>query len=603
MPKSDVTELAASLEEYLGDPHDAAGRMPFAQILDHDVRGEYPYQFVALLRRWGLHLRCLPASDGGLAGNVETGMSLMRLVARRDPSTAVGLALNSLGFMPAWILGTPEQKGALIEDMKRGSSVSWGLSERVHGSDLVANEVLAERTEGGWLLTGEKWPIGNATVADKMVVFARTGKRPGPAAYSLFVLDKWRAEPGTVADLPFEDLYGTRALDLSGVRLDGAFVPDAAMIGREGQGLEIALKTSQTARVVLMHLALSAVDTSLRLALDFAERRVLFGDRISDVPYTRRQLTEAFADLMIADAMVLGAARALQAAPEQISVWSSVVKYQVPTLLQKTMSQLTVVLGARTFLRDHPHYGMHQKMVRDILITDIADGNTVVNLRNLGHQLAGLLDKAAEPGEGVREAAAERAAVLYGLDRELPVYEPVKQELFSRGLDDAVLAAPDGIARLRALAEQADGAEGAAGTEAERLRAAADLAEELTGRAGPLRERAAALKAALGKDYAQSPELFELAKEYCLVHAAAACVLTHVHSADAMEAPLPSASLLLLQLERIRRQLFPHEQVTSQAVVDEVMEVLRGLHQDNRLFSYWQFPLAKRLTDESAARR
>ncbi|MGI5375522.1 acyl-CoA dehydrogenase family protein [Streptomyces sp. CA-251387] len=597
MSKSDVTELAARLEEYLGDPHDADSRMPFAQILDHDVRGEYPYQFVALLRRWGLHLRCLPAESGGLAGNVETGISLMRLVARRDPSTAVGLALNSLGFMPAWILGTDEQKRGLIDDMKRGSSVSWGLSERVHGSDLVANEVLAEKTDGGWLLTGEKWPIGNATVADKTVVFARTGKRPGPAAYSLFVLDKWQAEAGTVEDLPFEDLYGTRALDLSGVRMDRAFVPDSAMIGREGQGLEIALKTSQTARVVLLHLALSAVDTSLRLALDFAERRVLLGDAISDVPYTRRQLTEAFADLMLADAMVLGAARALQAAPEQISVWSSVVKYLVPTLLQKTQAQLTVVLGARTFLRDHPHYGMHQKMVRDILITDIADGNTVVNLRNLGHQLAGLLDKAAEADEGQREAAAGRAATLFGMDRELPVYEPVKQELFSRGLDDAVLAAPDGLRRLRALAEEAQG------TEAERLRCAADLAEELIGRAGPMRERAVGLKSALGKDYPQSPELFELAKEYCLVHAAAACVLTYVHSREAMDAPLPSASLLLLQLERVRKQLHPHELVTSQAVIDEVMEVLRHLHRDNRLFSHWQFPLAKRATDESAARR
>lgn len=597
MPKSDVTELAARLEEYLGDPHDADSRMPFAQILDHDVRGEYPYQFVALLRRWGVLEHCLPAEQGGRAGNVETGMALMRLIARRDPSTGVGLALNSLGFMPAWILGTEEQKRALIDGMKRGSSVSWGLSEREHGSDLVANEVLAERTDGGWLLTGEKWPIGNATVADKSVVFARTGTRPGPAAYSLFVLDKWQAGPDTVEDLPFEDLYGTRALDLSGVRMDKAFVPDSAMLGHEGQGLEIALKTSQTARVVLLHLALSAVDTSLRLVLDFAERRVLFADAISDVPYTRRQLTEAFADLMLADAVVLGAARALQAAPEQISVWSSVAKYLVPTLLQKTMAQLTVVLGARTFLRDHAHYGMHQKMVRDILITDIADGNTVVNLRNLGHQLAGLLDKATGADDAAREAAATRTAVLFGMDRELPVYEPVKQELFSRGLDDAVLAAPDGVRRLRALAEEAGG------TEAERLRCAADLAEELVGRAAPMRERAASLKAALGKDYPQSPELFELAKEYCLVHAAAACVLTYVHSRGAMEAPLPSASLLLLQLERVRRQLYPHEAVTSQAVVDEVMEVLRHLHQGNRLFSHWQFPLAKRTTDETAARR
>ncbi|MFJ9790817.1 acyl-CoA dehydrogenase family protein [Streptomyces globosus] len=597
MSKSDLTALAAELEEYLGDPHDPDSRMPFAGVLEFDESGAYPVHYVNLLRRWGAHLRGLPAEQGGLAGNVETGVNLMRLVARRDPSTAVGTALNNLSFMPAWITGTEEQKRALIADMRRGSSMSWGLSERVHGSDLVANEVRADRVEGGWRLYGEKWPIGNATVADKMVVFARTGERPGPAAYSLFVVDKWLAEPGTIEDTPFENLYGVRALDLSGVRFDGTFVPDSAMLGRRGEGLEIALKASQTARVVLMHLALAAVDTSLRLAMDFAESRVLLGDTVADVPYTRRQLAEAFADLMLADAVFLGATRSLQAAPEQVSVWSSVVKYLVPTKLQRTLSQLTVVLGARTFVRDHPHYGMHQKMVRDILITDIADGNTVVNLRNLGHQLGSLLASAADPDPAAVAVAEERAATLFGMDAELPPYAPWKQELFSRGgLDDAVLAAPDGIRRLRELAERA------AGTDRERLLAAADTAEELVGRAGALHGRARELKARLGRAYAQSPELFDLAKEYCLVHAAAAVVLSYVHSQGVLEAPLPNPALLLLQLERVRRELYPHEAVTDQSVVDDVMQVLRHLHREDRLFSLWQFPLAKRTSDSSAAR-
>lgn len=597
MSKSDLTALAAELEEYLGDPHDPASRMPFAGVLEFDESGEYPTHYVNLLRRWGVHLRGLPSEQGGLAGDVETGVNLMRLVARRDPSTAVGTALNNLSFMPAWITGTEQQKRDLISDMKRGSSMSWGLSERGHGSDLVANEVKAEKTEGGWLLTGEKWPIGNATVADKMVVFARTGERSGPAAYSLFVVDKWEAKAGTVEDLPFENLYGVRALDLSGVRFSGTFVPESAMLGGRGQGLEIALKASQTARVVLMHLALAAVDTSLRLAMDFAEGRVLLGDTISDVPYTRRQLAEAFADLMLADAVFLGAVRSLQAAPEQVSVWSSVIKYLVPTMLQKTQSQLTVVLGARTFVRDHPHYGMHQKMVRDILITDIADGNTVVNLRNLGHQLGSLLAAAGSPDPAAVEVAVERAGTLFGMDRDLPVYEPWKQELFTRGgLDDAVLAAPDGVRRLRELAGEAKG------TDRDRLLAAADVADELIGRTSVLAERAAELKASLGRGYGQSPELFDLSKQYCLVHAAAAIVLTYVHSHEALEDPLPSAALLLLQLERVRRELYPHEAVTDQSVIDDVMQVLRHLHRENRLFSHWQFPLADRVTDLSAAR-
>ncbi|MFD3442818.1 acyl-CoA dehydrogenase family protein [Streptomyces sp. NPDC058685] len=596
MSKADLTALAAELEKYLGDPFDDGSRMSFNRVLDHDENQEYPYSFVSQLRRWSVHEYSMPAEQGGRAGNVETGYNLMRLVARRDAATATSLVITNLAFMPLWIAGTEEQKRTAIERMKRGGGLSWGLSEREHGSDLVANEMFAEKVDGGWEITGEKWLIGNATVADTMVVHARTGKRNGPAAYSIFLVDKWELAPDTVEELPVEKLHALRALDLSGLRLRRAFVPDSALVGAEGQGLEISLKATQVARCVIGSLPLSAVDTGLRLTLDFTEERVIFGGKVSDVPYSRRQLTETLADLMIADAMSLGAVRCLQAAPEQLSVWSSAVKYLVPTLLERTMSQLNTVLGARFFLRDHPHYGPYQKMLRDLLVANIADGNTVVNLRNLGQQLDGLLTTAREASPEIRNAAAVRAGTLFGMDRELPVYEPWKQELFSRGMDDAVLAAPDGLRRLRALAEQAEG------TERDRLERAADVAEELLDRAGPLADSATALKADLGRAYGHSAELFELSKEYCLLHATAACVLTFVHSHGAMESPLPSGALLLLQMERLRRHLYPHESITDQSVIDEVMEVLRRLHREDRLFSHWQFQLAKRAGDLSAAR-
>ncbi|MFG3294105.1 hypothetical protein ACGF3G_35565 [Streptomyces sp. NPDC048179] len=128
------------------------------------------------------------------------------------------------------------------------------------------------------------------------------------------------------------------------------------------------------------------------------------------------------------------------------------------------------------------------------------------------------------------------------------------------------------------------------------------MGAELLAHADSLRERTARLRASLGRDFGQSAELFDLAKEYCLLHATAACLHTYVHSAAALDDPLPSGALLLLQLERIRRQLRPHEAVTDAAVVDEVMRVLRQLHRENRLFSYWQFPLAER-GDLTEARR
>nr|WP_239148790.1 acyl-CoA dehydrogenase family protein [Streptomyces sp. SID12501] len=580
--------MAGRLERHLGDPHDPASRMPYARVLEYDEREDYPYEFVNLLQRWGALDYSLPRAQGGKAGDVEIGFNLMRLIARRDPTTATAFIITSLSFMPAWVAGTDEQKRAMVDSIRRGNRYAWGLSERRHGSDLLANEMTAEKTDGGYLLTGEKWLIGNGRVADGLSVHARTDPRGGPGGYSVFVLDKRQTPAGTVDELPRERMHGLRGLDMSGFRLDRVFVPDSALLGREGQGLEIALKTSQTARALISGIALSAVDTGLRVTLDFTEGRTVFGRTVSDVPYSRRQLVECFADLMVADAVSLGAVRALQVVPEQTSVWSSVVKYFVPTLLERTFAQLNVVLGARFYLRDHPHYAIHQKMLRDLPVANFADGNTVVNLKNIALQLDGLLATAATADRTLREEAGERAAVLYGIDRELPLYRPWDQELYSRGRDDALLAAPASLVRLRRLAGEAKR------DERDRLTRAADTAEQLLAGADSLRERLTSLKASLGRECGQSAELFDLAKEYCLLHAAAACVHTYVHSAAALDDPLPSGALLLLQLERISRHLRPHEAVTDAGVVDDVMRVLRHLHRENRLFSYWQFPLADR---------
>ncbi|MGF1241617.1 acyl-CoA dehydrogenase family protein [Streptomyces sp. 2-6] len=597
MPKSDLTELAVRLEEFLGCPHDAAGRMPYTRIMELDERESYPYEFVQMLRGWGVPEYALPGEQGGRAGDVEAEFNLVRLVARRDPATATALIITNLAFMPVWIAGTDEQKRRIVEAVKHGHRLSWGLSERAYGSDLLANAMTATKVDGGYLLTGEKWLIGNATWSDGMVVFARTSERGGTGGFSIFVLDKRTAPVGSVQELPGERLHGLRAMDISGLKVEGVFVPEEARLGLEGQGLETALKATQTARAQISSIALSAVDTGLRLTLDFTEGRIILGQAVSDIPYSRRQLTEVFADLLVADAVSLGAVRGLQVTPQQVSVSSSVVKYFVPTLLERTMSQLAVVLGARFFLRAHPHYGVFQKMLRDLLVANFADGNTVVNLRNLGHQLQPLLATAQSADDELRAEAVENAAVLYGIERSMPPYEPWRQELFSRGRDDTVLAAPDGIARLRALAEEAKEDD-----QRDWLVRAADTAEELIGAAAPLAGRCEKLRAELGRAYGQSAELFDLAKEYCLVHAAAACVLTFVHSHEALEEPLPNAAVLLLQLERLRRHLRPHEAVTDQAVVDEVMRVLRHFHHEERLFSHWQFPLAERVLDQDAVR-
>ncbi|WBB78423.1 acyl-CoA dehydrogenase family protein [Micromonospora sp. WMMD882] len=576
--------LAEELERYLGDPHDPSSPMSFATVLGYDEREEFPHELVGLLQRWRLHEYCLPAAFGGRAGDVEVGFNLLRLVARRDPTSATALMLTDLAFMPAWIAGTDEQKRYFVDAINHGTRMAWGLSEREHGSDVLSNEMRAERVEGGYLLTGEKWLIGNATIADAVSVQARTDERGGPGGWSIFSVEKRKAPAGAVVELPNERLHGLRALDMSGIRLERLFVPDSARLGAEGQGLEIALKSAQVARTTISGMALGAVDTALRVTLDFVTERVIFGQKVVDVPYTRRQLAECFADLIVAECVSTGAVRGLQANPGQTSVFSSAVKYFVPTLLERTMSQLSVVLGARLYLRSHPHYGIYQKMLRDVLVAIFADGNTVVNLKNIALQLEGLLRTARGP---VSAEAAARIEAQYDLDATLPEWRPEDQQLFSRGGDDTVLLLPDSVRLLR---EQA----GAHSDQRQRewLLRAADVAETLYGQLERIDAETQALRAGHGRGFAGTAELFRLAEQYCAIHAAAATVHLFTRSARALAEPFPDGALLLMSLERSWRQFDPARPVTDVGVVDRVVEILRGLHDERRLFSVWQFQLS-----------
>ncbi|CAM5432072.1 hypothetical protein SGLAM104S_00473 [Streptomyces glaucescens] len=122
---------------------------------------------------------------------------------------------------------------------------------------------------------------------------------------------------------------------------------------------------------------MACVDTALRSTLDFAGRRVIFGGTVAEVPYSRRHLAESFAELLVADALTTGAVRSLQLAPAQASVWSSVVKYFVPTLLEETLARLTTVLGARYYLRGHPGTASSRRSCADFAISNFADGNAV----------------------------------------------------------------------------------------------------------------------------------------------------------------------------------------------------------------------------------
>ena len=437
---ADLESLLTAHENDVFSPETLAGL---------DEREEFPDGAVRVLDAAGLPASYVLPQDGDLSETVR----LLRAVARRDLTVAIAHGKTFLGAAPVWVAGTPEQSAALADRVRAGEPVCWGLTERDHGADLLAGELTATTTDGtgavgpaGWRLSGEKWLINNASRAGLACVLARTDPAGGARGFSLFLVDRRRLPEGAWRNLPKVRTHGIRGADISGFALDAAPVPADALVGEEGDGIPVVLKTLQLTRVTCAALSLGAADHALGLARDFANGRELYGRRLADVPHVRRILGRAAAAALTAEAVSLLSVRSVHTLPGELSAISAITKAYVPTLTQETLGSLGELLGVRGFLTSPPGGGF-AKLERDHRICGIFDGSTAVNRAALLNQMPRLtrqLSRRRTDAEGLRAAA--------DLTAPLPPFDPARLTLLSVTGCSAVQALPDLAARARTRA-------------------------------------------------------------------------------------------------------------------------------------------------------
>ena len=294
--------------------------------------------------------------------------------------------------------------------------VAWGLTEREHGSDLLAGEMTAVPVVGGYRVDGEKWLINNATRGDIVSLLVRTDPAAGPRGFSVLLFDKRTARTGTYRCLPKVPTHGIRGADISGISVRGQ-VPARALIGSEGSGIETVLTALQLTRTVCAALSLGAGDQAVGLAAEFTAGRLLYGRSLIELPHVRRTLGRACATLLAAEAVTTVAARAIQALPGEMSVVSAVTKSFVPARVDELITDCGELLGARAFLTDTYADGRFSKLERDHRVVGIFDGTTVVN-QNL------VINHAAALARGYRSGRADIAGLELAADLRLPLPAP-----------------------------------------------------------------------------------------------------------------------------------------------------------------------------------
>ncbi|WP_121970528.1 acyl-CoA dehydrogenase family protein [Leptolyngbya sp. BC1307] len=589
-------QLAEQLEQALGNPNQPDSLMSFQHTAELDEAEQFPHDEIAWLYQWGLQNYYIPTECGGKFTSFEEFVAFVRVLARRDLNISIAFTTLFWSFL-TWMAGNEAQKEKLSRLMREDQvAMCLSYSERGHGSDLVGGSVIATKTEGGYVLNGEKWPINRATISGITFVLARTAVEGGNRGLSLFMVDKSELNPSQYYNLPKIKTHGIRAADMSGIGFSDCFIPTSTLIGREGEGLELALKGFQITRALCAAFSQGAADTSMRTTLNFAVNRRLYNKTVIDMPHARRTLTHAFTDMLICDCVNIGAARGFHVAPGQFSVWSAVDKYFVPVTLEQVMKDTSVVLGSRFYMRDEHDAGVFQKMLRDSAIISMFDGSSVVNLHALILQRRQLAKARVRRKPEKLEALKARLAQSFSLDQPVPTFDATKLELISRGADDVMQGLENTLAQLEALKVNTSDPTLDQAVLSQVLEFGQVILEELNAQDELITQ------SAFEHGHEQSFESFDLAKQYCRLHAAIACILMWMHNRqrnrEALGDFFSRGEWLVLSLHRLLSHFRMALERPPEAYYENVAQELLRLHQEDKMFSIVPFQLAKSSTKE-----
>jgi acyl-CoA dehydrogenase len=245
---------------------------------------------VRALGKAGWLRACVPAAYGGLQEivDVRTLCLARETLARASGLADFALAMQGLGSVPVSLFGSEAQKRALLPGVASGELIAaFALSEPDAGSDVAAMSTTARREGDHWVLDGVKTWISNGGIADRYVIFARTGEAPGAKGISAFLVDA--GTPGLDAS---ERIPVIAPHPLATLRLRECRVGADCLIGQPGQGFAIAMGTLDLFRTTVGAAALGLARRALDEATSRALDRRMFGKTLADFQLTQSKLGE-----------------------------------------------------------------------------------------------------------------------------------------------------------------------------------------------------------------------------------------------------------------------------------------------------------------------
>lgn len=356
---------------------------PIAAEIDETDR--FPEELVPIFGDMGLLQQWVPEEYGGPGGNLTMLCLAKHEIAKVSMACSILAGQNSMGMvLPVLHFGSEEQKRRFLPLAAKGRTLTAvAMSEPHCGSDVAAMKTKAVRDGSSYVINGQKCFITFGSVADWVMLFARTSEGRGVDGISAFMVDT--KTPG------FKVGRNERKMGLGGVPNVQLFfedmrVPVENRLGEEGQGFKACMHILNLNRPTVAAASIGLGQGALDCAINYAKERKAFGKAIATNQGLQWMIADMAIQLEAARALLFECTRQVDLGDfSQLSMMASMAKCFGSDAAMKVTTDAVQIFGGVGYLKDYPV----ERMMRDAKINQIWEGTNQIQRIVISRHLLG----------------------------------------------------------------------------------------------------------------------------------------------------------------------------------------------------------------------
>jgi alkylation response protein AidB-like acyl-CoA dehydrogenase len=347
-----------------------------------DSTGAFPWDLVDIYKKQGFLYLMLPERFGGLDGDITSLCLVIEEFAKISGAASLIPLAHNVGLMPIMVSANDEQKEYIynkVIDPDTMYIVAFALTEPNAGSDASHMATNAVKDGNYYYLNGKKTMITNGANAQLYTVFASTNSKMRTKGVSAFYVE--RDYPGVIIGKS-EDKMGMIGSDITEIIFDNVRLTKDNLLGKEGDGWDIAMSTLNLSRPAVGAQAVGIAQGALDFSVEYAWKRVQFGQKLADFEGIQFMVADMAIQVEAARALVYDAAHLLDMKVYErdkmsaigVDKLSAMAKVYSADVAMKVTTDAVQILGGYGYTKEYPV----ERMMRDAKATQIYEGTNQV---------------------------------------------------------------------------------------------------------------------------------------------------------------------------------------------------------------------------------